>query len=201
MKAQATHRPRVPERIKGPDGLVIRQWRVNDAVALGRAVAESHQHLYPWMAWAALEPMPVDQRKTQIRRWRREAKESGDAVYGVFIDGQIAGGCGLHRRGAEDVLEIGYWIHVRFARRGWATRVASLLTDAALAMPGINYVEIHHDKANQASGGVPRKLGFTLIAEEPEKPAAPSDVGIECRWRTDAESWKNKRGAASAAPL
>jgi RimJ/RimL family protein N-acetyltransferase len=152
------------------------------------------------MAWAALEPVPTDQRKAQIRQWRREAKESGDAVYGIFIDGQIAGGCGLHRRGPQDVLEIGYWIHVRFLRRGGATRVARLLTDTALAMPGINYVEIHHDKANEASGGVPRKLGFKLIAEEPKEPAAPSEIGIECRWRTDAGNWRNNRGRTKVWP-
>jgi ribosomal-protein-serine acetyltransferase len=198
--AQANDRVRLPERIEGPDGLVIRQWRVSDAAALGRAVTESQEHLHPWMAWAALEPVPTNERKGQIRRWRREARESGDAVYGVFINGQIAGGCGLHRRGAEDVLEIGYWIHIRFVRQGWATRVASLLTNAALATPGISYVEIHHDKANEASGRVPQKLGFALVAEERKEPAAPSDVGIDCRWRTDAESWRNKRGAASAAP-
>ncbi len=145
-------------------------------------------------AWAALEPVPTDQRRAQIRQWRREAKRSGAAVYGIFIDGQIAGGSGLHRRGPEDVLEIGYWMHVRFLRRGWATRVASLLTDAALAVPGINYVEIHHDKANQASGGVPRKLGFALLAEEAKEPAAPSEIGIECRWRTDAGNWKTTGG-------
>jgi ribosomal-protein-serine acetyltransferase len=180
---------------------MIRQWRVSDVAALGRAVAESQEHLRPWMTWAALEPIPADQRKAQIRRWRREARESGDAVYGVFIDGQIAGGCGLHRRGAEDVLEIGYWIHIRFVRQGWATRVASLLTDAALATPGINFVEIHHDRANEASGGVPQKLGFAFVVEERKEPAAPSDVGIECRWRTDAESWRKAKGGRLSGPL
>jgi RimJ/RimL family protein N-acetyltransferase len=78
-----------------------------------------------------------------------------------------------------------------------ATLVASLLTEAALATPGINYVEIHHDKANEASAGVPKKLGFALVAEERKEPAAPSDVGIECRWRIDAETWKAKGGRLS----
>ena len=193
---QASDRARVPERIDGPDGLVIRQWRVSDAAALGQAVAESHEHLLPWMAWAALEPVPIDDRRAQIRQWRADRKRSGDGVYGVFLDGEIAGGCGLHRRGADDVLEIGYWIHTRFTRRGLATRVAALLTDTALTLPGINHVEIHHDRANRASGGVPVKLGFALVAEETREPAAPGDMGVDCRWRIDAEGWRRNRGAA-----
>ena len=44
---------------------------------------------------------------------------------------------------------------------------AALLTDAAFAMPGIRYVEIHHAKANVASSGVPRRLGFRVVGEGP----------------------------------
>lgn len=195
---QGIHDPqqRLPERIDGPAGLVMRLWRVSDAGALSGTVAESYEHLEPWMPWAAPDPMLPEERQAQIRQWQREWKEGGDAVYGVFIGGRVAGGCGLHRRIAEDGLEIGYWIHPRFVRQGWATRVAALLTHAALALPDITHVEIHHDKANRASAGVPRKLGFQFVGEEPCEPAAPAEVGIEQRWRMDEESWPKKTGAA-----
>jgi hypothetical protein len=39
---------------------------------------------------------------------------------------------------------------------------------------GISGVEIHVDKGNDASLAIPRKLGYCLIAEEPEKVAAPA---------------------------
>jgi ribosomal-protein-serine acetyltransferase len=70
-----------------------------------------------------------------------------------------------------------------------ATEAARLLTDAALALPDISHVEIHHDKANAASAGVPRKLGFDPLGEEPDEPEAPADSGIECRWRMDEGAW------------
>jgi len=47
-----------------------------------------------------------------------------------------------------------------------------LLTDAAFQIPGIERVEIHHDKANVASSGVPRKLGFELVEEVPDESRA-----------------------------
>lgn len=190
----STDHSRLPERIDGSDGLLLRLWRVSDAEALARAVAESYEHLHPWMAWTAMEPMPIEQRRAQIARWRQEFNHDGGAVYGVFVHDQIAGGCGLHRRGGEGGLEIGYWIHPRFARQGWATRAAALLTEAALALPDITHVEIHHDRANRASGGVPRKLGFALVEEVPREAAAPADTGIDCRWRIDEESWRRGTG-------
>src|SRR3954453_8810297 len=36
--------------------LVLRAWEDDDAVALGRAIAESLEHLRPWMPWVAFEP-------------------------------------------------------------------------------------------------------------------------------------------------
>ena len=48
-----TRATRLPERIEGPDGLLLRRWTVDDADALGQAIAESVEHLRPWMGWVA----------------------------------------------------------------------------------------------------------------------------------------------------
>ena len=187
----------LPDQIAGPDGLLLRRWRAGDAEALGRAVAESVEHLRPWMGWAAEEPVPVGRRQARIEAWELNWSEGGDVMLGVFLDHEVIGGCGLHRRIASDGLEIGYWIHPAYVRRGLATRVAGLLTDAALRVPGITHVEIHHDKANHASGGVPSKLGFEWLGESPDEPEAPSDLGIEWRWRMDRARWAARSRNAS----
>jgi hypothetical protein len=36
---------------------------------------------------------------------------------------------------------------------------------------------------------VPEKLGFELVAEEPDPKQAPGDCGIECRWRVTRQQW------------
>ena len=64
--------------------------------------------------------------------------------------------------------------------RGIATEAARQVTEIALAMPGVSYVEIHHDKANAASRRVPEKLGFTLVREVPDEITAPGECGISC---------------------
>jgi ribosomal-protein-serine acetyltransferase len=183
----------LPERFTGRDGLLVRRWLVTDAEELGRAVAASADHLRPWMAWIADEPLPLDRRKGMIHEWERDWAQGGDVVLGVFLERRIAGGCGLHRRIGPDGLEIGYWVHAAFLRRGVATRVARVLTDAALDLPGITGVEIHHDKANQASAGIPRALGFEWLGETQDEPVAPADTGIEWRWRMDKDTWDARR--------
>ena len=180
----------LPERIEGPDGLLLRRWVPDDAEALGRAVADSAEHLRPWMAWIAQEPLAVERRRAMLAEWEQDWAQGGDVILGVFLTGRIAGGCGLHRRIAPDGLEIGYWVHPAFLRRGLATRVASLLADAAFRLPGITHVEIHHDKANRASAGVPRKLGFECLGEVRDEPVAPGELGIEWRWRMDRDRWR-----------
>jgi RimJ/RimL family protein N-acetyltransferase len=182
----------LPERLEDAGGLALRRWLPEDAPDLGRALAESAEHLRPWMAWIAEEPLPVERRRAMIEEWGRAWADGGDVLVGAFLDGRIAGGGGLHHRVGPHGLEIGYWTHPAFLRRGVATRAAAMLTEAALALPSITHVEIHHDKANLASAGVPRKLGFEWMGEVADEPEAPGDVGIECRWRMDRERWRRR---------
>ncbi len=179
---------RLPERIQR-DALNIRRWEVSDAEVQHQAILECADHLRPWMGWMADEPQTLDERRAMIAGWENEWAGGGDVYLGVFVDDDVAGSCGLHRRRGPRVLEIGYWVQRAFLRRGIATAIGWLLTDAAFTVPGITHVEIHHDKANVASAGVPRRLGYQSLGEEPDQVQAPSEVGIDCRWRIARAEW------------
>jgi ribosomal-protein-serine acetyltransferase len=185
---------RLPQRIE-VDGLLLRRWEIGDAELQERAIAESADHLRPWMAWMAEEPKSLQERQAMLSKWEREWEGGGDALLAVFLDGEVAGSVGLHRRRGPETLELGYWIGVRFLRRGLATRVAAMLTEAAFSIPEIALVEIHHDKSNSASEGIPRGLGFRLIEERADRPKAPGEVGIDCTWRLERAEWKARRKA------
>ena len=101
----------------------------------------------------------------------------------------IVGGTGLHRRRGPDTLEIGYWVHADHLGQGFATEAATALTTAAFAVPGIEHVEIHHDRANTASRGIPERLGYRMVAESPDAVTAPGEEGVDCCWRTDRRGW------------
>jgi ribosomal-protein-serine acetyltransferase len=188
----------------GPGSLTLRRWIQEDAEKLDRAVAESVEHLRPWMPWVTQEPLPIEQRRTLIDGWEREWLAGGDVVVGIFIDGAVAGGCGLHRRIGPGGLEIGYWTAKSFLRQGTATAAARLLTDAGFACSEITRVEIHHDQANQASAGVPRKLGFELVREVHDEVEAPGEIGVSCEWQITRADWHRigaQPATAASCPL
>jgi RimJ/RimL family protein N-acetyltransferase len=179
--------------------VIVRAWTEDDAEAMEAAYIASRDHLRPWMAWAAEEPMGVTVRRAWIQEQNALEAAGGDRVRGAFLaDGTIVGAGGLHARVGPDALEIGYWVHADWTRRGVATALAAALCDEAFSEAGIASVEIHHDVANVASAGVPAKLGFAIVGDFPEGPRAPADSGIERRWRLTRD--RHARTPRSSAP-
>ena len=141
------------------------------------------------MPWAAFEPVSIHDRRNLIVGWERDLEAGGDLFLGIFLDGVAIGGCGLHRRIGPNALEIGYWIHADHTRHGFATEVSTALTDLAFTVDGIERVEIHHDRANVASGGVPRILAFEFVGEQDKPITSPGEVGIDCTWSITTDGW------------
>lgn len=162
----------------------LRRWRLDDAAPLLAAVIESQEQLRPWMPWADRYD---EDRAAEYLRGCEVQWASGDAFgYAVIVGDQIVGSAGLHNRIGDGGLEIGYWVHTAWTGRGIATDATAALTDAALALPGIDRVEIHHDAANAASGRIPAKLGYTRLGERPARdmgPAAPGETGVDVVWQ------------------
>lgn len=169
--------------------LVLRTWNAEDAKPLGRAITASVDHLRPWMPWAAAEPVPIEDRRALIATWDKEWRAGGDVVLGILLDGTIIGGCGLHQRIGAAGLEIGYWIHADHTRQGYAAEASAALTDVAFTVDDITRVEIHHDRANVASAGVPRTLGFEFVGEKVDAVTAPGEEGIDCTWVMTKDRW------------
>jgi len=177
----------LPEVVTSPR-LTLRVWRLEDAPALSRAVNESLEHLRPWMPWAA-EDAGVDHYEQFISERRAQWRDGGDATYGVFADGLVVGGTGLHRRRGPGVLEIGYWIHVDHVGRGYATELSTALTEAAFGVDGVQRVQIRHDRANVRSRAVPARLGFTMIDQQPGDQKTSGDEGVDCTWEVERDAW------------
>lgn len=182
----------LPDRVE-TERLVLRTWQPEDAEALGTAITESLEHLGPWMPWAGLEPVAMEDRRKLIGEWDTKWRAGEEVVYGVFLNDQVIGGTGLHRRIGPTGLEIGYWIHADYTCRGFAAELSAALTDVAFALDGIERVEIHHDKANVASGGVPRTLGFTFVENIAVEATAPAESGVNSVWAVTRSKWATLR--------
>lgn len=181
----------LPEQL-GAGKFLLRQWRIEEAGLLTDLVLRSLEHLRPWQPFVRYEPISVNDRGLLIEGWAAARTSGADSIYGIFADGIAAGNCGLHRRLGPDALEIGYWVASDRLRRGYATRAAGLLTEAAFSLAEIDRVEVHHDAANVASSGVPRKLGFDLVEKRPGGVEAGGDTGVEWIWRMERAAWSRR---------
>ncbi|GAB2826101.1 GNAT family N-acetyltransferase [Streptomyces daliensis] len=165
------------------DEVELRRWRADDIDTLNRVATESLAHLRPWMPWAAHHD------RDAIAAFLARSDEewaSGQAYnYAITSGGEVIGSCGLMRRIGLGGLEIGYWLHPGWTGRGLATMTAAALLQQGFALTGTDRVEIHHDAANLASEGVPRRLGFTEVERVPvpEGAEAPGEVGVNVIWR------------------
>ena len=146
------------------------------------------------MPWAALEPRALPDREQLIGGWIERWDAAEDFNFGVFEGAALVGGCGLHRRVGPNGLEIGYWTRAGETGRGIATEAARCLVAGAFSMPTVDMVEVHHDVANVASGRVPERSGFVLVAEREDGVDAPGEVGVERIWRLTRLDWDRWSG-------
>ena len=140
-----------PYRIE-TERLVIRCYDPEDAPLLKEAVDSSIDHLRPWMPWARNEPQTLDEKVQLLRAFRSQFDADENYPYGIFTpdESRQLGGAGLHPRGGEGSLEIGYFIRV----------------------------DVQVDPENERSIRIPRKLGFTEEARlrrrlEPKEEGGP----------------------------
>jgi RimJ/RimL family protein N-acetyltransferase len=172
---------------KRPDELIeygpvtLRRYREDDVDAVFAAVTESLDHLRPWMPWAAQysRQSAEEYLDGSIRSW----EDGTEYNYAMLAGGTLAGSAGLMARVGPGGLEIGYWVHRDWTRRGLATAAAAALVDQAFLLPGVDRVVIMHDELNVASGKIPRKLGFTEIERRPLDPPAAAGTGFGVVWR------------------
>ena len=111
---------------------------------------------------------------------------------GIFSadESQLLGGTGLHPRSDPGGLEIGYFIRASATRQGYVTESTAALTRVGFEICGADRIEIRIDPENEASLGVPRKLGYieeaTLRRRLPGKAGGPlRDVTIFTMFRED----------------
>jgi ribosomal-protein-serine acetyltransferase len=174
---------RPPEVITNA-AVTLRKRYAGDAQLTLELIRESLEHLQPWMPWATPD-YSIRQAAEFARRCEAQWADGDAFEYLIYVGQNPVGGAGLMARIGSGGLEIGYWVHPSWTGRGVATSAAAALTDAALALPAIDRVEIHHDVANKASGRVPEKLGYALVGEVAAEPGmmAAADSGTVRVWR------------------
>lgn len=160
---------------------MLRRYRTDDFGRLYGAIEANRDHLRPWMPWADQDEATATAFLAgAVARWDRALEFNFTIVDAA--DERVLGGAGLHRRGAADDIEIGYWRSVDAGGRGIVTAATRALTRAALDLDGIRRVEIRCDEANGASAAIPRRLGYRLERIDEVEVLAAAETGRHLVW-------------------
>lgn len=153
--------PALPAQIATPR-LRLRALQSGDGPALFDALAASRAHLHPFIPAADAIYSVADAERLARLAWADWL--AGRAYrFGLWQEeGAFAGTVALHY-GEWSVprFELGCWIHVAFAGRGYATEATRAAIDFAFETLGVIRLEIRFDHRNTASQRVAEKLGFT----------------------------------------
>ena len=158
-----TYRTLIPlfEELRG-ERIIIRPYRESDAQELFEAVAESRDHLRPWLPFAD-EHQTVEESRDwiihQAARWLLRE----DATVGIWeaATNRYLGGTGFHPHDWDTgYFEIGYWIRASAEGHGYVTEAVRLLANYAFDTLKANRLEICCDEQNVRSAAIPQRLGF-----------------------------------------
>jgi len=161
--------PNRPTSIEAPetidtDRLTLRAPRVEDAMEIDAAIAESLAELSPWMAWAQTPLLPGEQKEV-LRGAVERFTQRISFQYLIFLKGThtIIGSSGFHSIDwSVPSMEIGYWVRTPFAGQGYVTEAVITLRDLAFNQLGARRVVIVCECGNTRSAAVARRAGFEL---------------------------------------
>lgn len=161
------------------DGVVLRDLRSADAAPLAAAYRRNREHLAPWEPERAASWYDVETQDVELTRHLRAA-EAGAARPLVLVAGEeVVGRVTLSAivRSAFQSTSLGYWIDVRYTRRGLMT--AAVRTACAIARDelGLHRVQAGTLLHNEASQRVLLACGFEPIG------VAPEYLQIAGRWQ------------------
>jgi len=180
-----------PYRIE-TERLVVRCYEPRDAALVKDAIDTSLEHLRAWMPWVEGEPQTLEEKTNLLKTFRSAFDLGENFVMGIFSadESEVIGGTGLHPRNEPGGLEIGYFIRASATRQGYVTESTAALTRVGFEICEADRIEIRIDPANEASIGVPLKLGYTeeatLRRRLPAKAGGPlRDVTLYTLFRED----------------
>lgn len=165
--AAPRHLTQIPlfDELRG-ERVIVRPYRLEDAPALHEAVAESRDHLRPWLPFAD-QHQSVEESREFITRATAQwlLREGMAAALFDATTGRFVGGSGIHPRDWDArIFEIGYWTRVSEQGRGYITEAVRLLTDFAFDHLAANRVFIRCNARNTRSAAVAERLGFVREA-------------------------------------
>ncbi|MCO4769842.1 MAG: GNAT family N-acetyltransferase [Deltaproteobacteria bacterium] len=141
------------------DRLLLRRWRLEDAVALRAALDVSDAHLRPFIPFMKSEPRTLVETGGWVAEHIAAFEDGAILRWAVWAEGALVGEVMLMSRVGPEALEVGYWLHVDQVGRGYGREAVAALVDWADSQE-VERLEAWCDVANHPSGRLVERLGF-----------------------------------------
>jgi ribosomal-protein-serine acetyltransferase len=138
----------------------LRMLTAAHAEELFAVIERNRGHLRRWLPWLDAVKTVEDERNFLLRS---EEQAAGDVAFncGIFVDGAIGGGIGVHPiNRADRKVEIGYWIAAEHQGKGLVTAACRAVVDHLFQELKLNRVVIYCATGNLMSRAIPERLGF-----------------------------------------
>jgi ribosomal-protein-serine acetyltransferase len=153
--------PEVPMPILTPR-LMIKPRHLGEGKIIARAIAESLDHLKPYMPFAQAVPTE-EEAEENCQKSIKDFESRTNFNLSIYdLEGKIfIGSTGIHRPNWEvRSFEIGYWVHKDFLGQGMILEAANAVTRYAFEQFKARRVEMRCDARNLGSFELMKKLGF-----------------------------------------
>ena len=142
--------------------LILRNYVEEDAAELFATVNENRAHLRPWLLW--VDGTQKEENSLEyIRAARQEQYDQQSIAFGIFKNGKLIGGIGMHLWDQRlRKAQMGYWIVKAEEGKGLLSLCAKVFLDYLFDQLQLNKVELQYLPGNNRSGAVAKRLGFTV---------------------------------------
>ena len=137
---------------------ILRPFRESDAESIAK-------HANNRKVWLNLrDGFPHPYTIEDAKKFIAMAMENAERIFTIEIDGEAAGGIGVHPRTDVERLsaEMGYWLAEDYWNRGIITEAVQAVTEYAFRELGLIRIYALPYEWNQASSKVLEKCGFKL---------------------------------------
>lgn len=135
-------------------GAVWRTFGPEDADAIYALTDANRIRLARWFPWVD-DATPASQ-AAWIDELAREDQPL--APGGIWVDGELVGGCDLGISRKDDVGELGFWLDEGSVGRGLVTRGAQALLKAGFEDEGVHRIQLRAGVDNMRSRAVAKRL-------------------------------------------
>ncbi len=144
------------------ESIVLRNYQEEDAPVLFKVIDHNRQHLRPWLTWVD-GTLKEEHSLEYIRAARQEQYDQKSIAFGIFKEGRLIGGIGMHRWDQRlKKAQIGYWLVKDQEGLGILSTCAKSMLRYLFEQLELNKIELHHLPGNVRSAAVAQRLHFKI---------------------------------------